>query len=63
MEEQLEEEEHMTKPKTLMEVGCFPFSGSQKILLNILTAKFCRVIISLKITRLHYYSINISIEN
>lgn len=54
MEEQLEEEEHMTKPKTLMEVGCFPFSGRQKILLNILTAKFCRVIISLKITRLHY---------
>lgn len=41
MEQQPEEEEHMTKPKTLMEVGCFPFSGRQ-ILLSILTTKFCR---------------------
>lgn len=70
MEEQPGEEEHVTKPKTLVEVGCFPFSGRQIFLLNILrdekiclTTKLCRVIISLKIIRLHSQSINISIEN
>lgn len=35
MEEQPEDDEHMTKPKTLMEVGCLPYSGRQILLLDI----------------------------
>lgn len=35
LEEQPREEEHMTKPKTLMEVGHLPFSERQMFFLSI----------------------------
>ena len=42
LEDQPREEEHATKPKTLMEVGRFPFSGRQIFFLSILRyGKIC----------------------